>query len=323
MASLSKARDGSLQYWPRKRVRKVLPRVNWEALQKKEEDKILGFLCYKVGMKSALVKDNTPESLTKGKNIILPITILEVPPMKIFSIRFYKNKKIIKEILNENLDKELKRKVKIPKEKKKIDLNKEFEEIKKEIDDIRIIVYSNVKKTGIKKTPDILEIGLNGSLEEKINFIKEYLNKDICIGDFLKINQTVDVRGITKAYGTAGPVKRFGISLRQHKSEKGVRRPGSLGPWKPSHVTFRTPMAGQLGYFHRSVYNLKVLDIGKIEQKDINPKGGFEHFGKIRTNYVIIKGSVPGNEKACLILTLPLRENKKSRKENYQLIKII
>jgi len=318
-----KPRDGSLQYWPRKRASRVLPRVNWDAIQN-QDNKILGFLCYKVCMKSAIVKDNTNDSLTKGKNIIVPVTILEAPPMKILSIRFYKKNKIIKEILNENLEKELKRKLKIPKSKEKIDLEKEIEDVKsKNIDNIRILVYSNIKKTTIKKTPDIIEVSLSGNLDEKINFIKEHINKEISITDIFKTNQLIDVRGLTKAHGTSGPVKRLGIGLRSHKAEKGVRRPGSLGAWKPSHTTFRAPMAGQHGYFHRLTNNLKVLDIGKIEQKNINVSSGFEHFGNIKTDYIIIKGNVPGTEKSALLLTSAFRETKKTKKKNYQLIKII
>ncbi len=48
---------------------------------------LLAFIAYKVGMKSAIVKDNTPDSLTKDKRIVVPVTLLECPPMKIFSIR--------------------------------------------------------------------------------------------------------------------------------------------------------------------------------------------------------------------------------------------
>jgi len=42
----------------------------------------------------------------------------------------------------------------------------------------------------------------------------------------------VDSKTFTKGKGFQGPVKRFGISLRSHKSEKVIRGPGSLGPWK-------------------------------------------------------------------------------------------
>ena len=319
-----KPRDGSLQYYPRKRASKVLSRVNWDILENKTDNKVLGFLVYKVGMKSALVKDNTSDSLTKGKNIVIPATIFEAPYMKILSIRFYKNDHVIKETLNENLDKELKRKIKIPKEKKKLEIEKEIGDAKsKQADDVRILVYSNIKKTSIKKTPDILEIGLTGSFDEKINFIKENINKEISITDIFKVDSLIDARGLTIAHGTSGPVKKMGISLKAHKSEKGVRRPGSLGAWKPSHTTFRAPMSGQHGYFHRTSTNLKILDIAKIEQKNINPKEGFEHFGLIKGDYIIVKGNAPGTEKSCLVLTSPLRETKKSKKHNYQLVKIL
>ena len=111
----------------------------------------------------------------KGKNIIVPITVLECPGMRIFSVRFYKNGIVVKEIVNKNLEKELKRKLKIPKKD-----SEKIENIKPEdYEDIRIIVYSNVKKTDLKKTPDLTEIGLFGNKEEKLNFVKENLNKEI------------------------------------------------------------------------------------------------------------------------------------------------
>ena len=39
--------------------------------------------------------------------------------MKILSVRFYKDGKVIGDVLNNNLDKELKKKIKLPKEVKK------------------------------------------------------------------------------------------------------------------------------------------------------------------------------------------------------------
>ena len=94
MGSTSRPRKGSLQYWPRKRAARILPSLNWKGISKENKDKkILGFIGYKVGMKSSFVKDNTEDSMTKGKRIVIPSTIIECPPMKIYSIRFYKNKK--------------------------------------------------------------------------------------------------------------------------------------------------------------------------------------------------------------------------------------
>jgi large subunit ribosomal protein L3 len=309
MAKKSRPRKGSLQYWPRKRASKFLPRVNWDVI---DSDKTLkGFLVYKVGMMSAWVKDNTPNSLTKDKKIAIPVTILECPSMKIFSIRFYKNGKVIKEILAESLDKELKRKLKLPKKK-----SVALEEIK-DYEDVRAIFYSQVKNTNIKKTPDLAEIGLSGTVEEKVTFLKENLNKELSFADFFEKGKIVDFRGLTKGQGLSGPVKRFGIELKAHKSEKGVRRPGNLGPWHPTRVTYMTPQAGQLGMFTRAVYNSNILEIGKSKIKNI-----FKNFGEVKTSYLVVKGSVMGPAKRQLLVTKPLRETRRQIKKNVEFIEL-
>ena len=309
-------RHGSLQFYPRVRAKKLLPDVNWGFLSK-EGVGLMGAIGYKVGMKSAYVRDNTPNSLTKGQRIIIPVTILECPLMKIFSIRFYKNKKPIGEVLNSNLDKELKRKVKLPKTVKK-----KIEDFKQEeFDDLRVLIYSQVKKTRIKKKPDINEIGLSGSLNEKLEFVKKNMTKDISIKDIFK-EEVVDVRGITKGKGTQGTIKRFGITLKAHKSEKGQRTLGSGGPWHPSRVDFTQPRMGQMGYFTRVVYNNKIVDINNIDEKDINPAGGFKHFGQIKTDYILIRGSIQGPIKRQLLITAPLRITKKQNKKTYEFIEL-
>ena len=309
-------RSGSLQFYPRVRAKKILPRVSWNFLSK-DEPGLLGFIGYKVGMKSAYVKDNTPNSLTKGQRIIIPVTIMECPLMKVFSIRFYKNKKVVGDVLNSNLDKELKKKVKLPKEvKKKIEDFKEGD-----FDDLRVIVYSQVKKTGIKKKPDIAEIGLSGSLNEKLEFVKSNLTKEISIKDVFS-DGVVDIRGVTKGKGTQGPMKRFGLALRSHKSEKGRRGPGSGGPWHPARVEFTQPMAGQMGYFTRVVYSNKIVDMNSITEKNINPKNGFKKYGEIKTDFLIVFGSIQGPSKRQVLVTSPLRASKKQVKKSYELIEL-
>jgi len=69
----------------------------------------------------------------------------------------------------------------------------------------------------------------------------------------------VDIRGLTIGKGLQGPVKRFGITLKAHKSEKGQRSVGAIGSFHPTRVTFRVPRAGQLGMFTRVTYNNKLL----------------------------------------------------------------
>jgi large subunit ribosomal protein L3 len=313
----SKPRHGSLQFYPRKRAGKILPRVNWDSIPEKEKG-LKGFIGYKVGMKSAYVLDNTPNSFTKGKKIIIPITIIECPSNRILSVRFYKNGVVTKEILNDNLDKELKRKLTLPKQ---ADARKKLESLKEDYDDIRVLVYSQVKKTGIKKSPDIAEVGLSGNKEEKLQFIKDNLSKEILIKEVFKTG-VVDIRGVTKGKGLQGQVKRFGLNLKAHKSEKGVRTLGTGGPWHPARVTFRDPRAGQMGFFTRAVYNNKIIEASSISEKNINPKEGFKHFGNIKTDYLLVFGSIQGATKRQLLITNPLRLDNKQAKKNYELIEL-
>jgi len=315
MPKKHKPRFGSLQFWPRKRAVRVLPSVNYKAIEKKKKG-ILGAICYKAGMLTAIVKDITPDSMTLNKQIFLPVTIMECPPMKVFGIRFYKENKVTRDVLA-SVDKELKRKIKIPKKSAKLE-----EKIPKEYDNINLIVYSLVKRTGIKKTPDIAEIGLGGSLQESLEKAKNLFGKEISTTEIFSAGQLVDIHAVTKGKGTQGPVKRFGISLRQAKSEKGVRKAGSLGPWTPKRVSFRAPLAGQLGFFTRCHYNNKILEIADIKKKDINPTGGFLHYGKIKTFYAIVKGSIQGSAKRPLLLSFASRETKKTAKKKFELIKL-
>ena len=325
MPTRKSPRKGSLQFWPRKRAKKFLPRVNWSVINENSTDnekKLKGFIGYKAGMISSYIKDNTPDSMTKGKKITVPSTIIECPPMKIFSVRFHQDGKVVKEFIVENVDKEMKKKVKLPKNNKKV--SEEIKNLKLEdYDDVKVIVYSVVKKTGIKKKPDMSEIGLKGkNVEEKVSFILENIGKEISVSEVFSAGELIDFRGLTTGRGLSGPVKRFGITLKSHKSEKGRRRPGSLGPWHPARVTFRAPQAGQLGMFTRVVYNSKIIGMGKISEENKKDFSNIKNYGDMKTEYIIVKGSVQGTSKRQLLLTSPLRETRKMKKINYELLEL-
>lgn len=300
-----KPRAGSMQYWPRKRAKKVYARVRSWASSK--EVKPLGFAGYKVGMTHVMVTDNRPKSTTKGEEIVMPVTIIECPPLKIASIRFYKNTinglKLVSEVFADKLDKELERKIILPKK-----IKKKIEDIK-DFDDIRLLVYTQPKLTSIgKKKPELFEIALGGSKEEKLNYAKERLGKETTVKEVLKEGQQIDVHAITKGKGMQGPVKRFGIGLKHHKSEKGRRGPGSLGGWKAQgHFMYRIAQAGKMGYNIRMEYNKWLL---KIDDK-IDKKGGFLHYGVIKNPYILVKGSIIGPIKRLVRLNYPIRANRK------------
>jgi large subunit ribosomal protein L3 len=314
MGAPKRPRWSSLQYWPRKRAEKLIPSVNWKPIKGDgKTEGLLGYILYKAAMATAVVKDETPASMTKGKKMAVPVTILEAPNMKVFSVRFYKHGKVEKEVVVSN-DKELKRQLKVPKEIKNFD-----SEAPKSFDDIRVIVYSLASQTDFKKTPDLIELAV--SAKDKLSYVKSIIGKEITIKDFKY--ELVDVRGSTKGKGLVSAIKRHGLSLKAHKSEKGVRRPGSLGPWHPARVTFRTPMAGQLGMFSRVHYNQKVLTHNTIAEKDINKGTGFKHYGKIVSSYIIIEGSVQGPVKRQILITPSFRPTKYQAKKKYEFQEVL
>lgn len=312
MGARSRPRAGSLQFWPRKRAAKLLPSANWKPINSKEEG-VLGFIAYKAGMTSVAVKDLTDKSMTQNKQIIFPVTVLEVPSMKIFSVRFYKNNHVIGESVVSN-DKELKKKVRLGKNLGSLD------KTPKDFDDIRVIVYSLPKQTDIKKTPDMIELAVKS--DNKLEFVKKLVGKEISLSDFAK-SDLLDVRGVTIGKGFQGPIKRFGATKRFHKSEKGVRKIGSIGPWHPARVTYQVAMAGQMGYQTRLVYNLKLINSGKIADLDVNPKAGFPHYGRVKTSFVLVRGSVPGPAKRQVLLTPSYRPSKLQSKKKYEFIEVL
>ncbi len=172
------------------------------------------------------------------------------------------------------------------------------------------LVHTLPSRTGIgKKKPELFEIGISGSKEAKLDFLKPFLEKEIKLIDVFKENQLLDIHAITKGKGIAGPVQRFGVAIRSHKSHKTKRGPGALGPWQPKKVRFQVPHAGQRGYHQRTEYNKQALKISN-KPADVTPKGGWKHYGFIKNDYVIIKGSIPGPSKRTMIMTEPMRPTK-------------
>ncbi|MBW2996064.1 50S ribosomal protein L3 [Candidatus Woesearchaeota archaeon] len=320
MAKKHKPRSGSLQFWPRKRAKRAYARVHsWPA---SKEAKPLGFAGYKVGMAHVIFTDNRPNAMTKGQDISMPVTIIECPPLKTASIIFYKKTttglQASSAVLAPKLDKELARKIISAKK-----IKKKLEDFKpEEFDDIKILVYTQPKLTTIgKKKPELFELGLGGKIQDKYNWAKENLGKEINIKDALAEGQHVDIHSITKGKGLAGPMKRFGISRTSHKSEKGVRNPANLGAWTGARQ-WRVAKAGQLGFQQRTELNKWLLKIGD-KPEEANPKSGFKRYGLIKNPYILLKGSIGGATKRLITLTDPIRPNRKHPAEAPAISEII
>ncbi len=309
MATTRKPRRGSMQFWPRKRAKRVYARVrSWV-----KGKGFLGFAGYKVGMTHLIVKDNMPNSMTKGEDIFMPVTVIECPAIKIFSLRFYKKTQkglnAASEILLK-VDKELGRKLKLPK-KSKQDLQaieKRFEEF----DDLKAVVYTQPKLSGIgKKKPDVFEMAIGGdSVKEKYDFVKQFIGKEITIKDVFKAGEQIDIHGVSKGKGFQGTTKRFGTFVRGRKTEKAKRGIATLGPWHPAHVLFTVPQPGKMGFHMRTEHNKWIVMIGE-KVGDINQNGGFVNYGVIKNPYVLVKGSIIGPKKRVIRFNKATRPSKK------------
>ena len=303
-----KPRSGSLQFWPRVRAKRRYAKVrSWPS---NDETKILGFAGYKAGMTHALIVDNEPHSSTKGEKIFMPITIVECPPLKTFSVRLYKktdySTTIINEIFSQNVDKELARKIKLAKKTRK-----EKEINIDEANEMRVIFYTQPKLTGIgKKKPEVFEVAIGGKdIKEKYEFAKSLLNKEVKVSEVFKSGQFVDVHAVNTGKGLQGVVKRFGVSLKSHKSEKKRRSTGNLGSWTPKKVSWKIPQKGQMGYHTRTDYNKLIVAVGN-DPKKIDMRGGFLHYGNVRNDYVILKGSIPGPANRLIRLNYTIRQKR-------------
>ncbi|HLC66128.1 MAG TPA: 50S ribosomal protein L3, partial [Candidatus Nanoarchaeia archaeon] len=290
MGQPNKPRSGSMQFWPRKRARRIYARIRSWPSQK--EAKPLGFAGYKVGMCHAMVVDNRKNALTKGEEISVPLTILECPPLKVYGARFYRKSIMGTQAIVDvtaKADKELARK--LPVQKKE---GKKLEDIPLAgVEAIYALVYTQPKLVGFgKKKPELFEIAIGGNVEEQFAFMKERLGKDLSVKEVLREGAQLDVHAVTRGKGVQGPVKRFGVSIRQHKAEKTKRGPGSLGAWRgQGHMMYRVAHAGQMGFHTRTEYNKWLIKIEDDMQK-INRLGGFKHYGVVRNPCILLKGSV-------------------------------
>jgi large subunit ribosomal protein L3e len=163
----------------------------------------------------------------------------------------------------------------------------------------------------------LMEIQINGgSVDEKIEWAKSHLEKEVRVGDVFAEGEFIDVLGVTKGHGYEGVIARYGTKKLQRKTHRGLRKVACIGSWHPSRVQFTAARSGQDGYHHRTELNKRIYRIGKaatecndnatteadVTQKCITPMGGFGHYGVVKNDYVMIKGCCVGIRKRALVL---------------------
>lgn len=64
-----------------------------------------------------------------------------------------------------------------------------------------------------------------------------------------------------------------------------------------------------MGFHQRVEYDKRIMVMGNAgdEQTKINPDGGFKHFGLVKGDFIILKGSVPGTYRRLIKLRSQIR----------------
>ncbi len=306
MPKPKRPRFGSMGVWPRKRANRAYARIrSWT---KSSTASFLGFPGYKAGMTHLIVTDTRKHSVSKGLEISIPATIIECPPMRILQVRFYHDTYNGPNCATQfffKTEPEIQRKVNVP---KKFATAADLDKVKlDQYTEMRVVVCTQPKLIGLKKKPEVFELALGGKMADQLAFVKQHLDKDISVKDVFQEGKLLDLHAVTRGKGYQGSIKRFGIGLKMHKTEKGIRRVGTLGGWQGhAHFMHRVAHPGQMGYHQRVQYNLQILKISD-KPEEVNPKGGWPHYGVVTSTYLMVKGSIPGAKKRLILMTQPIR----------------
>jgi len=126
-------------------------------------------------------------------------------------------------------------------------------------------------------------------------------------------DELLDVVAVTKGHGFKGVISRFGVRKLPRKTHKGLRKVACIGAWHPARVSWAVPRAGQKGFHHRTEIGKKIYRIGKaakreggktvwdtatteydVTPKNITPMGGFLRYGIVKSDFLLLKGSIGG-----------------------------
>jgi large subunit ribosomal protein L3 len=69
-----------------------------------------------------------------------------------------------------------------------------------------------------------------------------------------------------------------------------------------------------MGYQQRTEFNKRILKVGD-NPEEINPAGGFLHYGLVRGRYIAIKGSIPGPTKRLIRIRPAIRQGEHVARE--------
>jgi len=289
---------------------------------------------YKAGMTHIVREADKPGSKIHKKEVVEPVTIIEVPPLIIVGVVGYvetpRGLRALTTVWASHLSDEVRRrfyknwyrskKKAFTKYAKKYQSNKgaidaEIARIRKYCTVVRVLAHTQIKKIKLRqKKAHLMEIQVNGgNVSQKLDFGLGLFEKPVSVDAVFAQDDMIDVIGVTKGHGFEGVTTRWGTRRLPRKTHKGLRKVACIGAWHPSRVSFAVARAGQHGYHHRTEINKKVYRIGKagtknatteadLTEKSITPLGGFPRYGQVNEDYVMLKGCTVGVKKRVLTL---------------------
>jgi len=308
----SQPRRGSLAYLPRSRAKSMEARIRTWPDVEGDQPKLLGHAGFKAACMRIASIDDREKTPNFGKQLVSLGTVVVTPPMMIIGIRGYSKDRYgldsIFDIYAKDLPKELSRLFETKHDEKGLE---KTEKLLGQVKDLFAIAAVMPSKAGLEqKKPFVFEVMVKGGdVQKQFTFLKELLGKEVKIDQVFQKGAEVDTAAITKGKGFEGPITRWGVKKKQHKSRKSVRALGTLGPISPATIMYTVPRAGQRGFHQRTQYNSRIMIVGNSENEEIkiNPSGGFKHFGLVKGDYVIIRGSIPGTYRRLIKLRAPVR----------------
>ena len=308
----SAPRRGSLAYLPRGRAKSMEARIRaWPKIDS-DEPKLLAHAGFKAGCVQIVNIDDREKTPNHGKQLVSLGTVIVTPPILIVGIRGYSKNQNGKQaefdLYANNLPKNISA---LFNSKNKEDLLENSEPVLKKIKEIYAVIAVIPRNANLsQKKPYVFEASVKGGdVKKQFAYLKGLLGNEVKIDQVFEAGVTVDTAAITKGKGWEGPITRWGVKKKQHKSRKSVREVGSLGPISPQYVMYTVPRAGQRGLHQRIEYNKKIMVMDNTEniKYEINPKGGFKHFGNVNGDFIILRGSVPGTYNRLIKLRSQIR----------------
>ena len=257
----SQPRRGSLAYLPKGRAKSMEARIRTWPEDNSDEPKLLGHAGFKAGCVQIVSIDDREKTPNHGKQLVSLGTVIVTPPVLIIGVRGYsKDHNGLHadfDFYADDLPKHISRLFKL---KTKKNVSENTIKALKNIKEIYAIVAVTPKNAGLEqKKPYVFEVAIKGgNVEKQFEFVNQLLGKEVKIDQVFDIGAEVDTAAITKGKGWEGPITRFGVKKKQHKSRKSVREVGSLGPISPQYVMYTVPRAGQRGLHQRTEYDKRL-----------------------------------------------------------------